>query len=364
VVISFDDLPRLSDCALVDGAFDPVHAGHVAYLLAAYAKAGRPLICTIASDDDVRAKGRPVCLPAEQRAVVAWALPQVVGVYIKDRPLSEIIEQLKPACYIKGKDWEGKLPADQVGACARHGIPIYYVESSVTDSSTARLSAWALTDADRHLDALEAYMAAQAVTPAERYDREYFEGTWRTTAPAYTLEGRRIAEGKHPEIIAGLWPGHSVLDVGCGPGFLVKFLFDLGVDVWGLEPSAEAIALAPKTVAHRIAQGDTAHRRPREDVVICREVLEHLTVQQAAALVADLFRLARKAVYITTRFHPAPRSVFDVTDERDVDPTHQTLMTQTFLRALCVLNGGRRNRAAEAALDWQRKGRVLVYDVH
>lgn len=360
--VSFADLPRLSGLALVDGAFDPLHAGHVAYLTAAHQRAGRPLIATIASDADVWAKGRAPLLPVAQRAAVVDALDMVACTYAKDRPMAQVLDTLRPAAYLKGADWEGRLPADQVAVCARYGIPIHYVDTP-KESSSARLAAWSVATAERNVDRLEAYMAAQTVTPSETFDRAYFEGTWRTTAPAYTLEGRRVAEGQHPEIIRDLWPGCSVLDVGCGPGFLVKLLFDLGVDVWGLEPSSAALALAPPTVAHRIAQGDTAHRRPHEDIVICREVLEHVTVQEAVALVADLFRLARKAVYITTRFHPAPQSLFDVTTERDVDPTHITLMTQPLLRALCVLNGGRRNREAEAALDWQHKGRVLVYEV-
>lgn len=346
----------------MDGAFDPLHSGHLAYLQAAHRLTGAPLLVSVASDADIRAKGREPLLPVEQRAAVLEALGCVAAVHVKDRPTEDVIWRMWPVAYVKGADWRGNLPDAQVLACNRSNIPIHFTDTAA-ESSSRLLANWSIRDADRQLDTLEAYMAQQAVTPAERYDREYFEGTWRTTAPAYTLEGRRQAEGKHPEIIARLWPGCSVLDVGCGPGFLVKLLFDLGVDVWGLEPSADAIALAPKTVAHRIAQGDTAHRRPHEDIVICREVLEHLTVQQATALVADLFRLARKAVYITTRFHPSPRSVFDVTDEREVDPTHQTLMTQTLLRALCVLNGGKRRRDWESALDWQGKGRVLCYAV-
>lgn len=346
----------------MDGAFDPLHSGHLSYLAEAHRLTGAPLLVSVASDADIRAKGREPLMYAEDRARVLEALGCVAAVHVKDRPTEDVLRQMRPKAYVKGSDWSGKLPAAQAATCNRYYIPIYYT-GPPKGSSSRLLADWSIRNADRQLDTLEAYMAQQAVTPAERYDREYFEGTWRTTAPAYTLEGRRQAEGKHPEIIANLWPGCSVLDVGCGPGFLVKLLFDLGVDVWGLEPSAEAIALAPKTVAHRIAQGDTAHRRPHEDIVICREVLEHLTVQQATALVADLFRLARKAVYITTRFAHHPAGLFSVEDEREVDPTHCTLMTQPLLRALCVLNGGKRRRDWEAALDWQKKGRVLVYEV-
>lgn len=355
----------LDTYVLVDGAFDPLHPGHLAYFRAAAAMVpahGRSpfsrLICRVAPDEDIRAKGRAPLMGWAERAEMVRAL----GLHVVDEgTLADTVRVLRPVL-VKGADWEGRLPADVLVACVEVNTRVYYAYTP-RDSSTARLRAWALADADQGLERLESYMGQQTALPASTFNTDYFAGTWRTTAPAYTLEGRRQAEGRHPQILADLWPGCSMLDVGCGPGFLVQFLHDLGVDVWGLEPSVAAIALAPPTISHRIAQGDTVHRRPHEDIVICREVLEHVTVQQAVALVADLFRLAKKAVYITTRFHPGPAGLFDVTTERQVDPTHQTLMTQPLLRALCVLNGGRRNRVAEQALDWQQKGRVLVYDV-
>ena len=98
------------------------------------------------------------------------------------------------------------------------------------------------------------------------------------------------------------------------------------------------------------------------DVVICREVLEHVNVTQVARTIYDLFRIARKFVYITTRFSAA--SVFDCQTEFDVDPTHISLLSQPYLRSMCVLNGGTRRRDLEQKLDWQNKGRVLVYEVH
>lgn len=359
---TFDDLPRLSDLALVDGAFDPLHAGHISYLQAAHQFSGVPLLVSLASDDDIRAKGREPLLPVEQRATVLEALEHVVGVHIKDRPTEAVLEQLRPTAYIKGADWSGRLPSEQIDVCARFGIPIHYTETPM-DSSSRLLADWSVRDADRQLDALEAYMAAQAVTPPERYDREYFEGQWRTTAPAYTLNARREAEGRHPKIIKELFGGMSILDVGCGPGFLVQMLREVGMDAGGIDPSYEAVQLSPLP-SNRIAHASVESLPPKiAQVVICREVLEHLTVAEVAVMVAELFRVARKAVYITTRFAKTPRGLFSVEDEREVDPTHQTLLTQPFLRSLCVLNGGKRRRDWESALDHQNKGRVLCYEV-
>ena len=53
---------------MVDGAFDPLHAGHIEYFRAATAL-GSPLLCNIAPDRYVRAK-HPALLPVEQRVEI------------------------------------------------------------------------------------------------------------------------------------------------------------------------------------------------------------------------------------------------------------------------------------------------------
>lgn len=60
--------------AMVDGAFDPLHHGLVAYFRQARALAG-PLLCNIAPDSYVVTK-HPLLLPAEHRALVIDAVPR------------------------------------------------------------------------------------------------------------------------------------------------------------------------------------------------------------------------------------------------------------------------------------------------
>lgn len=353
----FDTLPEYSDHVLVDGGFDPLHSGHLAYLHAARSRG--PLLCAVASDDQIREKGKIPLLPQAERVAILESLGIVSVVYAKDRPTEQVLEQLRPKVYAKGSDWRGKLPYEQIDVLARYGIPVLYTDTPKA-SSTDYLRAWALADADQSLDRLTASMKAQSVTPPETYDREYFAGDWRAEGNRYTFEKRREIEGRHPRILAEAFPFQSMLDVGCGPGYLVELLRELGIEAGGIDPSPAAKQMA----VNKWTIQTYPHSCPPKmaDVVICREVLEHLTVDQVTETVMHLFRLAKRAVYITTRFHT--QSVFDVTDERDVDPTHQTLLTQPFLRALCVLNGGTRRRDLEAMIDWQKKGRVLVYSVH
>jgi cytidyltransferase-like protein len=111
---------------LADGAFDPVHAGHLRYLrhAATYAKA--PLWVTIASDDDIRAKGREPLLPGDVRIAVVKALKGVAGAHLKMAPMVDVLDQLRPVCYVKGADWQGRLPQAQIDTCARLQIPIYF----------------------------------------------------------------------------------------------------------------------------------------------------------------------------------------------------------------------------------------------
>lgn len=316
-----------------------------------------PVVVSVASDDEIRAKGRVPFLPQAQRAELLDALTVVDAVYLKDRPTEQILEQMRPAVYVKGREWAGKLPHAQIDVLARYGLPVWYPVLH-TDSSTARLRAWALADADHSLDRLSKVVADQAMTPPERFDTEYFAGDWRADGNTYTLDARRAIEGKQPEIIKGLWGHLSILDVGCGPGHLVHLLRELNVDAGGCDPSPDAVRMAN---SHRVIQAFPFEVPDQiADVVICREVLEHLTVAHVARTVYDLFRMARKFVYITTRF--STQSVFDCATDFETDPTHITLLSQPYVRSLCVLNGGTRRRDLEQSLDWQNKGRVLVYE--
>lgn len=361
MILSSDDLRwhRNDKTVLLDGAFDPLHAGHVRYFAdAVKAFPGHLFICAVASDDDIRAKGREPLLDQQSRCEVIRALKAIDIVLLKREPVEHIIGKLKPKAYVKGADWLDKLPAEQLTACALHEVQIVYL-NTVTDSSSDRLRAWALRDAEASLGQLEQWIDAHAETPVHEFNQEYFQGDWR--AVPYTLEDRRKAEGDHPDRLAECFTGLEVLDVGCGPGYLVELLKERGMRVGGIDPSKDAINLSSEKCP--VLHGDISELPDKMcDVAISREVLEHLPVEQVANMVSELFRVARKYVYVTTRFSQG--ALFGVTDERDVDPTHQTLLSQPFLRAMCVLCGGRRQREIEATLDHHGKGRVLVYAVH
>ena len=120
--------------AMVDGAFDPLHKGHIEYFRAAVDAVDVPLLCNVASDRYVRSKHPPL-LPEDQRATIVDAIRHISYTHINPFDTETILRELRPKYYVKGKDWEGRLPPDQIRICAEHGIGVVYLDT-VIDSST------------------------------------------------------------------------------------------------------------------------------------------------------------------------------------------------------------------------------------
>jgi cytidyltransferase-like protein len=142
VIITFDELRQhRGRVAMVDGAFDPLHEGHIEYFRAA-AALGVPLLCNVASDRYVRTKHPPL-LPEGQRAAVVDAIRYITYTHINQFDTETILRELQPSHYVKGKDWDGRLPAEQVAICAEHGIAIVYLDTQ-RDSSSRLLQRFAM----------------------------------------------------------------------------------------------------------------------------------------------------------------------------------------------------------------------------
>lgn len=227
--------------------------------------------------------------------------------------------------------------------------PIPYVTPDTSEDLDDRfkvMSGWdqpmALTFP--HMEQFEALALSQRPAPQP----------W-TPVTDYTYEGRKAAEGRHPRLILDTFQPDSILDVGCGPGHLVVLLNDLkghtiafGADKQG-DPGYVLDIASPVRIASRF------------DLVICREVLEHLTLLEIRNAIANLCRLSKRFVYVTTRFS-SEHDLLRVETHDDLDPTHITLASKDLLRLLFVLEGFRRRADLETEMDWQQKGRCLVYE--
>jgi cytidyltransferase-like protein len=135
VIVGFDELSAYrGKVAMVDGAFDPLHKGHIEYFRAAVDAVDVPLLCNVASDRYVQTKHPPL-LPEDQRAAIVDAIRFISYTHINRFDTETILRELRPKYYVKGKDWDGRLPPEQVRICSELGIGIVYLDT-VTDSST------------------------------------------------------------------------------------------------------------------------------------------------------------------------------------------------------------------------------------
>jgi cytidyltransferase-like protein len=146
VILTFDQLAdHRGVVAMVEGAFDPLHAGHIEYFKAA-ALLGAPVLCHVASDRYVRTKHAPL-LTETQRASIIDAIRYIDYVHIYQIDTETVLRQLRPRYYVKGSDWrERGLPPEQVAICQQHGIGIVYLDTVLDSSSRILRDYCALQD--------------------------------------------------------------------------------------------------------------------------------------------------------------------------------------------------------------------------
>jgi cytidyltransferase-like protein len=135
VIVEYDELKQYRGrVAMVDGAFDPMHRGHIEYFRLAAERLDVPLLCNVASDRYVRTKHPPL-LPEDQRAAIVDAIRYVTYTHINQFDTETILRELRPRYYVKGKDWEGRLPPDQVEICREFQIEVVYLDTVLESSS-------------------------------------------------------------------------------------------------------------------------------------------------------------------------------------------------------------------------------------
>lgn len=137
MIVNADDLPGLSGpVAMVDGGFDPLHAGHIAYFAAA-AQLGVPVLCNLTPDGWIERKHPPL-LPQHERAAVIDAIRHIAYTHPSRTSTRDVLAALRPRFYVKGADWRGRLPEEERETCRELGVEIVYLDT-VTNSSSAVL---------------------------------------------------------------------------------------------------------------------------------------------------------------------------------------------------------------------------------
>jgi rfaE bifunctional protein kinase chain/domain/rfaE bifunctional protein nucleotidyltransferase chain/domain len=132
------------------GCFDIVHPGHIQHLQ--YARSlGDELIVTVSADAQVnKGVNRPL-IPDDLRASSLAALECVDWVHVNPHPTAvELLEQLRPDVYVKGKEYERNLDPRFLAerdAVQRHGGRVVFSSGEVVYSSTALINSLLEQDA-------------------------------------------------------------------------------------------------------------------------------------------------------------------------------------------------------------------------
>lgn len=145
-----------------------------------------------------------------------------------------------------------------------------------------------------------------------------------------------------------LKPDATVLDYGCGKGFLVHAFRSFFIDAYGYDVSKEAVEQAHGLAAGHLC-GDWA-LKPSEDfydVLLCIDVLEHMT---EGKMIAWLDTLARTA----------PIAVFSIPFLGDPnlfkDPTHKIFKTKEWWK----YELGKHWRIRDAPKEWAFSEQFLI----
>lgn len=104
-----------------------------------------------------------------------------------------------------------------------------------------------------------------------------------------------VGGGKHADTvlkIADKLGTHSILDYGCGKGYLAK---QIPFPIWEYDPAIPGKDESPRPA----------------DVVVCTDVLEHIEPDKLLPVLADLKRVVKKVGYFTIHTGPAQKTLAD-----------------------------------------------------
>ncbi len=145
---------------------------------------------------------------------------------------------------------------------------------------------------------------AECAAIACRFGADYWDGERRYGYGGYRYDGRWLCVAEAMAEHYGLAPGHRVLDVGCGKGFLLHELTRAvpGLEVRGLDISAYALDHAKPEVKPYLDEGDACdlpYPDQSFDLVVSITTLHNLYAYDLHKALREIERVGRGAKHIT-----------------------------------------------------------------
>ena len=169
------------------------------------------------------------------------------------------------------------------------------------------------------------------VDPAYYNDR-YFSENHVAYVEGYNLEGRLAKYADAIINIANLLE-QPVIDLGCGPGYIVEGLRRQGVQVQGVDISEEAITmLSPDTTRHLLTQAPLTAMPFQDGQFVSGysfHVLEHLTMEELDKALNEITRIVTKNIYLIIPTWDSLKNK-DLFNQIISDPTHRVIATRAW----------------------------------
>jgi ubiquinone/menaquinone biosynthesis C-methylase UbiE len=128
------------------------------------------------------------------------------------------------------------------------------------------------------------------------YGKEYFDGPREYGYGGYKYDGRWINVAKDIIKHFNLSKGQKVLDVGCAKGFLVKDLFDLGIDATGVDISSYAIENSLPEIKNRLflkSADNLEFSDDKFDAVISINTIHNLDRDDCKKSILEMMRVVK-----------------------------------------------------------------------
>ncbi len=159
------------------------------------------------------------------------------------------------------------------------------------------------------------YDKAACAEVARRFDYDYWDGDRRYGYGGYHYDGRWVGVAARLAAHYRLPLGTSVLDIGCGKGFLLHDLRQAvpNASVTGLDISTYALEHAIEDVRSRVVRGTAAHLPFADksfDLVVSINTLHNLRVAELDSALREIERVSRGAKYVVVdTFHDERQKV-------------------------------------------------------
>lgn len=170
---------------------------------------------------------------------------------------------------------------------------------------------------------------AECAKIAKKFERDFWDGERKFGYGGYKYDGRWESMAKNLVAYYKLKPGDSVLDIGCGKGYLLyeltRVIPDLkicGVDIskYALEHAKEEV----KPYLHLENANDLSFAKKSFDLVISINTLHNLYIYDLIKAIKDIANISRNNSYIVVESYR--------TEEEKVNMMYWQLTCECFFK--------------------------------